>query len=193
MCVVELNVTTQDCRHRWYRLVRVCSPTSNLDNCRNKLKLEGWETRTHFCPWCDEESTTDRTEYRLMGNDRAPSIGGLSRTSSSANIEPTLTASRRESRRGSVARSDSSTSLTESAAEKNRAQNMRIQWYLTSQLETIVQGETKDRPETNRRSSLVGAPLASPSTSTSSTSSSTGSVFGKGWKKGKRISRSFFR
>ena len=194
MCVAELNVSTLECRHRWYRLLRSCSPTTNLENCPQKLKLEGWESKVGSCPWCDQDTPTDPQEYRLVGNDRVPSIGGLSRVSSSTNIEPTLVSSRRESRSGSIAHTDSSTSLIDAAGEKNRAQNMRIQWYLTSRLEAIAQEEARERPTATRRSSLMGLPLSSPPTSaSSSTTSDAGGVFGKGWRRGKKIRRSFFR
>ncbi|KAF2235487.1 hypothetical protein EV356DRAFT_531931 [Viridothelium virens] len=194
MCVVELNVTTLECRHRWYHLLRNCSPSTNLQNCPDKLKLEGWESKVSFCPWCDQETPTEPQEFRLVGNDRTPSIGGLSRASSTTNIEPTLMSSRRESRSGSIARTDSSTSLTEAAGERNRAQNMRIQWYLTTRLEAIAQEEAKERPTTSRRSSIMGLPLSStPSNTSTGSGSDGGSVLGKGWKKGKKISRSFFR
>ena len=194
MCLAELSVSTLDCRHRWYHLVRSCSSSTNLENCPDKLKIEGWESKTASCPWCDQDTSTDPQEYRLVGNDKTPSIGGLSRASSTTNIEPTLISSRHESRRGSLARTDSSTSLTEAAGERNRAQNMRIQWYLTTRLEAIAQEETKERPTTSRRSSATGLPLSpTPTNGSSSTTSENGGIFGKGWKKGKQISRGFFR
>ena len=194
MCIAELNVSTRECRHRWYRLLRSCSSSTNLENCSDKLRIEGWESKTATCPWCDQETSLGPQQYRLVGNDRTPSIGGLSRASSTTNIEPSLTSSRRESRSGSIARTDSSTSLTEAAGERNRAQNMRIQWYLTTRLDAIAQEETKEKPSTSRRSSTTGIPLSSPPTSaSSSTASESGGVLGKGWKKGKKISRSFFR
>lgn len=194
MCIVELNVSTLECRHRWYRLVRSCSSSTNLGNCSDKLKIEGWESKVASCPWCDQGTPPEPQDYRLVGNDRTPSIGGLSRASSTADMGPTLTSSRRESRSGSIARTDSSTSLTEAAGERNRAQNMRIQWYLTTRLEAIAQEEIKEKPSTSRRPSMMGIPLSSPPTSaSSSTASDTGGVLGKGWKKGKEISRSFFR
>ncbi|KAI9699913.1 MAG: hypothetical protein M1820_006975 [Bogoriella megaspora] len=187
MCVADLNVSTLECRHRWYHLLRPCSPTTNLDSCSDKLRLEGWENRLNSCPWCDEDITVNLQEFQLIGNDRTPSIGGLSRASSSSTIEQSIMSTRRESRSGSIVRTDSSTSITDAAAEKNRAQNTRIQWYITSQLETINQGETKDQSSSSRRSSLVG------SLSPSSTLSETSSILGKSWKRGKKISRGVFR
>jgi hypothetical protein len=123
MCVAELNVSLQPCRHRWYHLSRPCKPSANLINCGNKLGLSGWEIKCDFCPYCAGWNVS-ATEYRLVGNDRAPASGGLSRTPSL-----TLTTTRRETRRGSLSRSDSNTSITMMAQEKNRAMNARVDAY----------------------------------------------------------------
>lgn len=66
MCVAELNVSTQPCGHRWFHLLRPCSPSANLDNCKRKLGLAGWELKCDFCPYCSgwNISTSD---YRLLG------------------------------------------------------------------------------------------------------------------------------
>ncbi|KAF2799570.1 hypothetical protein K505DRAFT_225177, partial [Melanomma pulvis-pyrius CBS 109.77] len=123
MCVAELNVSLLPCRHRWYHLVRTCTPSSNLANCGSKLGISGWEIKCDFCPYCAGWNLST-SEYRLVGNDRAPAVGGLSRVPSL-----TLTTTRRESRRGSLSRSDSSTSITMMAQEKNRAMNARVDAY----------------------------------------------------------------
>ncbi|KAI9660953.1 MAG: hypothetical protein M1821_009280 [Bathelium mastoideum] len=194
MCLAELSVSTLDCRHRWYRLVRSCSSSTNLENCSDKLQIEGWESKVGSCPWCDQEALPEPQEYRLVGSDRSPSIGGLSRASSTTNMDPTVISSLLESRRGSLARTDSSTSLTEAAGERNRAQNMRIQWYLTSRLDAIAQEEPKNRPSNSRRSSAMTLPLsATPTDGSSSIAYEAGGVLGKGWKKGKKIGRGLFR
>ncbi|KAF2000003.1 hypothetical protein P154DRAFT_206396 [Amniculicola lignicola CBS 123094] len=123
MCVAELNVSMLPCRHRWYHLQRPCSPTASLATCGSKLGLAGWEIKCDFCPYCSgwNLSTSD---YRLIGNDQSPAIGGLSRTPSLS-----LTVTRRDSRRGSLSRSDSNTSITMMAQEKNRAMNARVDAY----------------------------------------------------------------
>lgn len=123
MCVAELNVSMLPCRHRWYHLVRSCSPSTTLANCPGKLGISGWEIKCEFCPFCAGWNLST-SEYRLVGNDRAPSVGGLSRTPSLS-----LTTTRRESRRGSLSRSDSNTSITMMAQEKNRAMNARVDAY----------------------------------------------------------------
>ncbi|KAF1987071.1 hypothetical protein K402DRAFT_312816, partial [Aulographum hederae CBS 113979] len=142
MCVTELNVSTMDCRHRWYRLLRPCTSDTNLANCASKLVLEGWEVKASFCPFCAGWSEHDPMSYRLVGNDRMPSIGGLSRSSSMSTTS--LTSARRDSRRGSLASSESSNSIqwatnfnvvaevpiTQLASERNKARNQRIDAYL---------------------------------------------------------------
>lgn len=123
MCIAELNVSLLPCRHRWYHLVRNCTPSSNLANCQSKLAISGWEIKCEFCPYCSAWNLST-SEYRLVGNDRAPALGGLSRMPSL-----TLTTTRRDSRRGSLSRSDSNTSITMMASEKNRAMNARVDAY----------------------------------------------------------------
>ncbi|KAF2687253.1 hypothetical protein K458DRAFT_295828 [Lentithecium fluviatile CBS 122367] len=123
MCIAELNVSLLPCRHRWYHLTRACSPSANLSNCGGRLGISGWEIKCDFCPYCASWNVSN-TEYRLVGNDRAPAVGGLSRTPSL-----TLTTTRRETRRGSLSRSDSNTSITMMAQEKNRAMNARVDAY----------------------------------------------------------------
>ncbi|KAF2814382.1 uncharacterized protein BDZ99DRAFT_380610 [Mytilinidion resinicola] len=192
MCVAELNVSILPCRHRWYHLVRPCTPSANLSNCGDKLALSGWEIKCDFCPYCSGWNLTS-SEYRLVGNDRTPSVGGLSRSPSLS-----LSSTRRESRRGSLARTDSSTSVTMMAAqEKNRALNARVDAYLRVTPEHMVMMEPKTGED---EADGVGGP---PSTSDSDKSEGQGSsahseakgagLFGKGWKKSKRFSRTLFK
>lgn len=137
MCVAELNVSLQPCRHRWYHLLRPCSPTTNLSNCPNKLGIEGWETKCDFCPYCSSWNLST-TDFRLVGNDRSPSVGGLSRSPSlNYGSTTTLTSARRDSRRASLARTDSTGSIpalglsvVEKTGEKNRAISARLDAYL---------------------------------------------------------------
>lgn len=124
MCIAELNLSLMPCRHRWYHLSRACSPSTDLSNCDKKLGLTGWEIKCDFCPYCSGWNLS-KSEYRLVGNDRAPAIGGLSRTPSLS-----LNTARRESRRGSLSRTDSSNSIAMLAQEKNRALNARVDAYL---------------------------------------------------------------
>ncbi|KAB2575984.1 hypothetical protein BFW01_g2528 [Lasiodiplodia theobromae] len=168
MCVAELNVSNLPCRHRWYHLLRPCSPTTNLSNCPNKLGIEGWETKCDFCPYCAAWNLSN-TDFRLVGNDRSPSVGGLSR-SPSANYgsTTTLTSARRDSRRASLARTDSTSSIpalglsvVEKTGEKNRAINSRLDAYLGKHPErkySNSDGDTTDGEESRSlRGSLHGS------------------------------------
>ncbi|KAF2191430.1 hypothetical protein K469DRAFT_511660, partial [Zopfia rhizophila CBS 207.26] len=141
MCVAELNVSLLPCRHRWYHLVRSCTPSTNLASCGGKLGISGWEIKCDFCPFCAGWNLSP-SEYRLVGNDRAPSVGGLSRTPSLS-----LSATRRDSRRNSLARSDSNTSVTMMAQEKNRAMNARVDAYFRVPPNTMALPEVDDEAE----------------------------------------------
>ena len=66
MCIARLELSTQPCQHRWYRLHHRCSSDLHLGNCPNKLQLQGWETRTEHCPFC-EDWPQSHEEYRLLG------------------------------------------------------------------------------------------------------------------------------
>lgn len=131
MCVAELCVTVLPCQHRWYHLVRPCSPSSNLSTCGKKLGIAGWEVKCDFCPYC--QGHVSEFEYRLIGDGPAPVVGslsGLARTHSTS-----LNAARRDIRLDEVTRSDSATSvgskssLVIAASEKNRAMNSRLDQY----------------------------------------------------------------
>ncbi|KAF2016140.1 hypothetical protein BU24DRAFT_409287 [Aaosphaeria arxii CBS 175.79] len=198
MCIAELNVSLMPCRHRWYHLSRSCSPSSNLANCPKKLGLSGWEIKCDFCPFCSGWNLST-TEYRLVGNDRAPAVGGLARTPSL-----TLSTHRRESRRGSLSRTDSSSSITMMAQEKNRAMNARVDAYFR-----VPPPETSSVPaplrevEEENDATIGSGPSDTSSepsegqeslrhSSTSSTEKSSG-LFKKMRRKSKRLSLSLFK
>ncbi|PSN66702.1 hypothetical protein BS50DRAFT_371854 [Corynespora cassiicola Philippines] len=191
MCIAELNVSLLPCRHRWYHLVRSCSPSSNLSNCGKKLGLSGWEIKCEFCPFCSGWNLSN-SEYRLVGNDRAPAIGGLSRTPSL-----TLTTARRETRRGSLSRSDSSSSITMIAQEKNRAMNARVDAYFRVPTEAPAPlPEVEDEDSTNIASSPSDTSSEGQESvrqsSTSSQTDKTG-ILMKMRRKSKRLSLSLFK
>lgn len=131
MCVAELCVTVLPCQHRWYHLVRPCSPSSNLSTCGKKLGISGWEVKCDFCPYC--QGHVSEFEYRLIGDGPAPTVGtlsGLARAYSTS-----LNAARRDIRLDDMTRTDSATSvgskssLVIAASEKNRAMNSRLDQY----------------------------------------------------------------
>ncbi|KAF2133306.1 hypothetical protein P153DRAFT_282722 [Dothidotthia symphoricarpi CBS 119687] len=131
MCVAELCKTVLPCQHRWYHLVRPCTPSSNLSSCGKKLGISGWEVKTDDCPYC--QGHVSSLEYRLIGDGPAPPVGSLSGLARAHST--TLNAARRDIRLDSVTRTDSVTSigskssLVEAAQEKNRAMNSRLDAY----------------------------------------------------------------
>lgn len=197
MCVAELNVSLLPCRHRWYHLSRACSPSTNLSNCTGRLGISGWEIKCDFCPYCAGWNVSG-TEYRLLGNDRAPAVGGLSRTPSL-----TLTTTRRETRRGSLSRSDSSTSITMMAQEKNRAMNARVDAYFRVPVEPALPSPYPapvHEVDAERNGSLVPSPSETSSEGQESVrhsppSSAIGKpgLLGKMKQRSKRLSLSLFK
>ncbi|KAF2010807.1 hypothetical protein BU24DRAFT_46326 [Aaosphaeria arxii CBS 175.79] len=79
MCLHKLYVSLKPCQHRWYSMIRRCSGDQNFANCQ-QLALQGWEEKSNSCPFC-YGSASSAFEYRLIGNDRKPHIGGLPRDS----------------------------------------------------------------------------------------------------------------
>lgn len=167
MCTAELNRSTGPCSHTYFRLSRPCSNGANLSNC-GRLSLSGWENRTNTCAFCTGFAAVDPTNYRLLGYEEAGGIGpgNLSRTNSlSTMTTSSLASARRDSRRGSLAKSDSSTGsssygygsytvnvnpaaapttaayamtpLTQLASERNIQRNQRIDSYLSQLPETV--------------------------------------------------------
>lgn len=131
MCVAELCVTILPCQHRWYHLVRPCTPSSNLSTCGKKLGISGWEVKVEYCPYC--QGHVSEFEYRLIGDGPAPPVGSLSGLARAHSTS--LNAARRDIRLDEVTRTDSATSvgskssLVVAASEKNRAMNSRLDAY----------------------------------------------------------------
>jgi hypothetical protein len=132
MCVTELCVTTQACQHRWYHLVRPCTPSTDLATCSKKMGISGWEVKVDHCPYCRGHATS--SEYRLIGNGPAPPVGSLSGLARAHST--TLHAARRDerlqlitSRSDSVTSIGSKSSIVTAASEKNRAMNARLDSY----------------------------------------------------------------
>ncbi len=202
MCVAELNVSTLPCQHRWYRLLRSCAPHRNLSNCPSKLQLEGWEAKTDACPYCTSWTPApDAQQFRLVGNDRHPSVGGLSRTLSTSSPVVSLSHTRRDyARRGSLNRSDSSSSvLAQAAGSKNRAMNLRVDAYLTSTPEQIASASAASSPDRRDSDEDDGQPATPASSGSSMTAQQEGpverrsSLSEKPGRKKKRFSLSFLK
>ncbi len=131
MCVAELCVSLRSCEHRWYHLVRPCSPSTNFSTCRKKLGISGWEIKCEECPYCQDYAT--ETEYKLIGDGPAPAVGSLSGLARAHSTS--LNAARRDIRLDNITRTDSVTSvgtnssLVTAASEKNRAMESRLDAY----------------------------------------------------------------
>lgn len=152
MCVVELNVSLLPCRHRWYNLLRPCSPTTNLSNCPNRLRIEGWETKCDFCPHCAGWNLSN-AEFRLVSNDRSSSAGGLSRSPSS-NYGSARRTTHSLSRTPSLAYSSTSTVSDGSLSsfEGTQARNRAIIPALGL---SVVEESEKERPSSARLDAYI--------------------------------------
>lgn len=131
MCVAELCVSVSPCQHRWYHLVRPCSPSNNLSTCEKKLGISGWEVKCDECPYC--QGDVSDSEYKLIGDGPAPPVGSLSGLARAHSTS--LNAARRDIRLDNITRCDSVTSvgskssLVTAASEKNRAMESRLDAY----------------------------------------------------------------
>lgn len=152
MCVAGLNVSTQSCAHRWYELIRPCNPANNLQNCTERVQLQGWEKRNEHCPFCDGGNYHQST-HRLFGS-----------TSSACSVASSPTASDmafgRAGRRGSgatvmtgtfspLSRSSSNNSIDPVELERaTRARDMndRLHVYLSCDPHEVLPSAKKNYP-----------------------------------------------
>lgn len=171
MCKADLNLSLEGCRHRWYHMIQPCMPGFNLTTCPGKLALEGWEIKCDFCPFC-AGWPLNAGEFVLLGSQphsRSSSFSDpLSRRSS---LATTVSVARRDSKRGSLTRTDSAASYASShsgisalgalaalgspvyaASERNRAMNQRVHSYFET-----VPGNVIDTQQTRRTSATWGS------------------------------------
>lgn len=151
MCVAELCVTVLPCQHRWYHLVRPCTPSSNLSTCGKKLGISGWEVKCEICPYC--QGHVSEFEYKLIGDGPAPPVGSLSGLARAHSVS--LNAARRDIRLDNITRTDSATSvgskssLVTAASEKNRAMNSRLDAYFFPSADQPYPAVLQDDDESN--------------------------------------------
>ena len=148
MCIAGLNVN-QTCSHRWYELLRPCDPENNLQNCPEKLRLEGWERQREDCPFCDGTGHHHST-HRLFGSTSSAS------SVTSSPIIAGMTFNDKHSRRGSgatltgtmspLSRETSNSSIECERAIRARDMNDRIHLYLSSDPHEILPSATKNYP-----------------------------------------------
>jgi len=146
MCLVDLNRSTTGCHHSWYKLIEPCSANISLANCTDGIKVDGWEIRASFCPWCQNWAASAE-EYRLVGtsvSSRHPSvsssvssIGELSSPDQAWSISQRASASTSVSDARRLSRSASITSDTGHKASpvsmtsvKNQRMNNRVDRYI---------------------------------------------------------------
>lgn len=149
MCIAGLNVTRQTCAHRWYELIRSCDPANNLQNCPEKLRLEGWERQRDDCPFC-ENTGHHHSTHRLFGSTSSAS------SVTSSPIMAGMTFNDKHSRRGSgatltgtmspLSRENSNCSIECDRATRAREMNDRIHLYLSSDPHEILPSATKNYP-----------------------------------------------
>lgn len=147
MCIAGLNVA-KTCAHRWYELLRPCNPENNLQNCPEKLRLEGWERQREDCPFCD--GTGHLRTHRLFGSTSSAS------SITSSPIMAGMTFNDKHSRRGSgatlmntmspLSRETSNCSIECERATRSREMNDRIHLYLSSDPHEILPSATKNYP-----------------------------------------------
>jgi hypothetical protein len=217
MCVAELNVSLNQCNHRWYHLVRPCYQGAGLQNCPSKLALEGWEIKCDFCPFCADWPLSGDEFMLLGGNPHSRSSSFSSPLSRTPSLTTTVAAARRDSRTGSLARSDSSISSSRSsnaafpaalagspvhaASERNRAMNSRVESYFVALPEEVSEARNKRQstatptwanwavPVEEDESVRRGSDSTTSSTSAKIAAEAVAGKAGKAWKTAKRRSR----
>lgn len=148
MCIAGLHVTTQPCAHRWYQLVRPCKAGNNLQNCSEKLRLEGWESRTSECPWCDGTAITlPESTHRLFGS---PSSGNSTPSSPTlsdiGNRVPQRSDSFGTSSLSPLSRQSSATSTESERVQRHRDMNDRLFTYINSHPHEVLPSAAKNYP-----------------------------------------------
>jgi len=198
MCIANLNVTTQPCSHRWYKLVRPCTDSANLSNCSQKLRLEGWETKNNQCPWCSPPSSpiadVDDSTHRLFAAATPFSATpyNIRRASESSNGSASSSSPRGRNNVLTINSSQTSRSSSQDGdgesreidwAERNRLMNRRLETYMITNPARVVD----DRPDT------VLSPVYESPSEASSPISRNGSMVSKGWKRSMKMSRGIFK
>ena len=189
MCVAGLNVSTCDMNHRWYRLKRSCRSGYDLSTCPEKLKLEGWETRTDHCPWCHGSDSISHGTHLLFGNtpsaspfDQSPTYQVPSCTRSCrSNSENTL------SSLSGLSRHSSTTSTGSDQGQRHRDMNERLHRYLNTYPHEILPSAAQNYP------TYPQAEIQDTSSSDVPALQKTNSAFKRRWRQSVRLSQTVFR
>ncbi|EME41579.1 hypothetical protein DOTSEDRAFT_73866 [Dothistroma septosporum NZE10] len=192
MCIAGLNVSTGACQHRWYELVSPCNPISNLANCSERLRLQGWEVRKDNCPFCDGENH-HRSTHRLFGSTSSASSITSSPTISEIGVTPAtrrgsmVTLNLNAGQLSPISRTISGCSIETERSRRNRDMNDRIRLYLSSEPHEVLPSARKNYPTYAAAVARVESGLAGKDQSDNAYTrlrrrSSVSSV-GQGWKR----------
>ncbi|KXT05127.1 hypothetical protein AC578_7547 [Pseudocercospora eumusae] len=189
MCVAGLNLSTQSCAHRWYELIRPCNPGNNLQNCPERVKLEGWERRNDHCPFCDGGNHHQST-HRLFGSTSSASslassptvsdlgfIGRAGRRGSGATLTGTLSPL---SRTSSI---DDMDPVELERATRARDMNDRLHVYLSCDPHEVLPSAKKNYPTYATAIQRAEEAAANSSDAPSRRSSLRRRSFTRGWKR----------
>lgn len=182
MCVANLN--SGPCSHRWYFLVRPCAPTTNLSNCEEKLRLEGWETRTQDCPWCGSNTDLDDATHKLLG-------GANYRTRTNSDSVSSSPVRDRRSSSGTASSASASRSSSRSGVEdedeesdpgaRARMMNRRLNHYMfrNPEREDWIKKDEEIAAEPVPETAVIGRRR--------------GSLIGRKWRKSVQLGRGMFK
>ena len=202
MCVASLNLSTRSCAHRWYSLIRPCHPDNHLSNCPDKLKLEGWETRTEACPWCEDNEMIGPEATRLLlggsscqdsgaSSPSSPALGVTrsrrSNSNNTLNSLPGLSRSSTLSSLGELSRCNSNASSASDQGQRHRDMNERLHTYLTLDPHELLPSAAKNYPTYSR------AQVEDNGSSELPALKQTNSVLKRQWRRSVRISQGFFK
>lgn len=192
MCITELNLSLLPCRHRWFHLVKPCAPSTNLSTCSSKLALSGWEIKCDFCPFCS--GWNNASEYRLIGNDSLAANPMRSNSVSLAAARHETKHQERygsgwDSRRESIARSNSTTSITAITSEKNKTMNERVNAYFNR----VPAPDTRTVPEGDESSDTSSEANGSIRRDSATSSVGKAGFFKKVKRGGKRMTMGMFK
>ena len=157
MCVAGLHVSTQPCAHRWHQLIRACQPTNNLQNCPDKLKLEGWESRTSSCPWCDIDAVlTHESTHRLLGGSSSSNSVPSSPIISDLgyNTPQRVDSFGTVSSLSPLSRQSSAHSTESDRGQRHREMNERLYTYLNSHPHEVLPSAAKNYPTYPQRQAV---------------------------------------
>lgn len=183
MCIANLNVAMQPCSHRWYTLVRPCEANTNLSNCSQKIKLEGWETRVQECPWCISGIELNDATHKLFGGSTSRPRAYSDGVSLSPNRDRRYSSGATNSSSGSRSSTPSGELEFEELdpGAKARMMNYRINYYMF---------RNPEREDWIKKDEEIAAMPDEPEPVNIGRR---GSVLGKTWRRSMKLGRGMFK